>query len=65
VSREILIRAAAIRARDRLKRPDAIHAATAEFSHCTTFLTNDARLKKLAGFRVVVLSEVGGGARPN
>jgi predicted nucleic acid-binding protein len=65
VSREILIRAAGIRARDKLKLPDAIHVATAEFSHCTTFLTNDARLKRLAGFRVVVLSEVSGGPRPN
>jgi hypothetical protein len=38
VSREILIRAAGIRARDKLKLPDAIHFATAEIGRCNTFL---------------------------
>ena len=65
VSREILIRAAGIRARHKLKLPDAIHVATAELSHCNTFLTNDARLKRVAGIRVIVLSEAGSGFRPN
>jgi predicted nucleic acid-binding protein len=38
--------------------PDAIHAATALRTDCTTFITNDRQLKKLTHIPVVLLSEV-------
>lgn len=44
VSREVLITAAELRARSRIKLPDAIHAATAQREACFSFLTNDDRL---------------------
>lgn len=58
VLRDLLIDAAAVRARTQLKLPDAIHAATALQANCTTFLTNDRQLKKLTDIPVVLLSEV-------
>jgi predicted nucleic acid-binding protein len=58
VLRDLLIDAAAIRARTRLKLPDAIHAATALRANCTTLLTNDSQIKKLTDIPVVLLSEV-------
>ena len=45
VTRELLIEAARLRALSRIKLPDAIHAATALQRGCTSFLTNDDRLK--------------------
>ncbi|HEY3571964.1 MAG TPA: type II toxin-antitoxin system VapC family toxin [Thermoanaerobaculia bacterium] len=45
VSREILIEAAHLRGLSRIKLPDAIHAATALQKGCSSFLTNDDRLK--------------------
>lgn len=57
VLRELLIDAAQIRADIGLKLPDAIHVATAVRSQCTTFLTNDDRLKSLDSLNVVLLSE--------
>ncbi|MBE9061213.1 PIN domain-containing protein [cf. Phormidesmis sp. LEGE 11477] len=41
VSRSILLEAARVRVSTKLKLPDAIHAATALSTGCTTFLTND------------------------
>lgn len=58
VLRELLIDAAQIRADTGLKLPDAIHVATSVRSQCTTFLTNDGRLKRLGNLNVVLLSEV-------
>lgn len=43
VDRDILITAARLRAEQGLKLPDAIHAATAQLTHCERWLTNDAR----------------------
>jgi predicted nucleic acid-binding protein len=40
-----------------LKLPDAIHAATALSSQCTTFLTNDQRFQSVPGFQTVLLSQ--------
>lgn len=45
VHREILVEAARLRARSRIKLPDAIHAATALQKGCSSFLTNDDRLR--------------------
>lgn len=45
VTREILIEAARLRSLSRIKLPDAIHAATALQKGCSSFLTNDDRLK--------------------
>jgi predicted nucleic acid-binding protein len=36
---------------------DAIHASTARLARCDVFLTNDTRLKTLAGFVVRLLSD--------
>jgi predicted nucleic acid-binding protein len=58
ILREILINAAQVRAEMGLKLPDAIHAATAVQAQCSTFVTNDAQLKKLSNLHVVLLSEV-------
>jgi predicted nucleic acid-binding protein len=58
ILRELLIDAAQVRAETGLKLPDAIHAATAVQARCTTFITNDAQLKKLSNLHVVLLSEV-------
>jgi len=45
VTREILVEAARLRGLSRIKLPDAIHAATALQQGCSSFLTNDDRLK--------------------
>lgn len=58
VLRDLLIDAAEVRANTQLKLPDAIHAATALRTDCTTFLSNDRQLKKLTTIPVVLLSEV-------
>jgi len=52
VTREILVEAARLRALSRIKLPDAIHAATALQKGCSSFLTNDDRLK-IQGIEVV------------
>lgn len=45
VTREILVEAARLRATSRIKLPDAIHASTALQGKCSSFVTNDDRLK--------------------
>ena len=45
VTRKILVEAAGLRAATRIKLPDAIHAATALHGNCSSFITNDDRLK--------------------
>jgi predicted nucleic acid-binding protein len=60
VSRDILLRAATIRAiTTGVKLPDAIHAASSEAAGCTHFLTNDIRLKSIIGLPVTPVSELG------
>ena len=44
----VAAQAAALRARYGLRTPDAIHCATAIRAGCDTFLTNDAKLLRLA-----------------
>jgi len=58
IRRELLIDAAQLRATTKLKLPDALHAATALASQCTTFLTNDQQFKTVAGLNVVLMSDV-------
>jgi predicted nucleic acid-binding protein len=52
ISREILIRAAELRANTRMPLPDAIHVATAEITACTIFISGDRRIKVPAGIRL-------------
>ena len=51
-------RAAQLRAKTRLKTPDAIHAATALNRNCTLFLTNDRAFRNIVDLPVVLLDEV-------
>ncbi|MBA4396832.1 MAG: VapC toxin family PIN domain ribonuclease [Syntrophus sp. (in: bacteria)] len=60
ISRQILIEAARLRARANvITLPDAIHLATAQVHACQYFLTNDKRMKSIADFDIIVLSEAG------
>jgi predicted nucleic acid-binding protein len=58
VSRDVLLAAARLRAETGLKLPDAIHAATAQFTGCDQFLTNDARVPALPGLVIRRLSDL-------
>lgn len=58
VQRNLLISAAQLRVSAKLKLPDAIHAATALASQCSTFLTNDAKFQSVSGLHTIVLSQV-------
>jgi predicted nucleic acid-binding protein len=58
INREILIRAAGIRANTKLKLPDAIHAATAINAGCTTFLTNDKQFRTVQDLYVLLISQI-------
>lgn len=58
VQRDLLIDAAQLRVTAKLKLPDAIHAATALRSQCSTFLTNDVKFQSVPGLQTVVLSQV-------
>ncbi|NDJ22721.1 PIN domain-containing protein [Nostoc sp. B(2019)] len=58
VSRQVLIEAAQLRASVNIKLPDAIHAATALLSQCSTFLTNDQRFQGVPSLSVVLLSQI-------
>ena len=61
ISREILIKAAQLRAdlnSSTIRLPDAIHIATAQATGCKTFLTNDKRLKINFGIEVMLVSEI-------
>jgi len=58
VNRDVLIEAAILRATVNIKLPDAIHAATALLTQCTTFLTNDQSFSQVPGLSVVLLSQI-------
>jgi predicted nucleic acid-binding protein len=47
--RDVLIEAARLRANVNIKLPDAIHAATALLTQCSTFVTNDRRFQNVLG----------------
>jgi len=55
---EIAELAADPRARYNLRTPDALQVATALAHRCEAFLTNDARLKRVAEIRVLTLEEL-------
>ncbi|KAF3889315.1 MULTISPECIES: type II toxin-antitoxin system VapC family toxin [Nostocales] len=57
ISRDILIEASQLRANVNIKLPDAIHAATAKLTLCSTFLTNDKRFQSVPNISVVLLSQ--------
>jgi len=58
VSREILLDAAALRARQRLRAPDAIQIATALRADATLAVTNDKAWRSLPLIDVVLLPEL-------
>lgn len=55
ISRQILDRAARIRARHGLRTPDAIHAATCMEIGCSAFYTNDVGMTKCPELPVQLL----------
>ena len=59
VDAAIAERAAELRARYRMKTPDALHAATAIVSGCDAFLTNNGTdFRRVTEFKVLVLGEL-------
>jgi len=56
VSREHLRAAAQLRAVSGIKTPDALQLVAALAAGCNTFLTNDRRLPRLPGLRILQLS---------
>jgi predicted nucleic acid-binding protein len=55
---EVAELAADLRARYNLRTPDALQVAAAIVRRCEVFLTNDARLKRVAEIRVLTLEEL-------
>jgi predicted nucleic acid-binding protein len=55
---EVAERAAELRARYNLRTPDALQVAAAIVRRCEAFLTNDARLKRVAEIRVLTQEEL-------
>jgi predicted nucleic acid-binding protein len=60
ISRAILLEAAALRARYRLRTPDAIQLATAFASGATLAITNDAGWRNVAGIVTLLLADLPG-----
>lgn len=58
INQSVLKQAANLRARTKLKTPDAIHAATALSANCSQFLTNDQGFRNVRGLPVIILSEI-------
>jgi predicted nucleic acid-binding protein len=58
IDRDVLIRAARIRADHHARLPDAIHLATALNHRCSLFLTNDDRLRAPTDIAVLTLSDL-------
>ncbi len=55
---EVARRASEVRARERIKFPDAIQIATAIINGATAFLTNDPAFEKVAGMDILVLERM-------
>jgi predicted nucleic acid-binding protein len=55
LSRDVLEKAASIRATYGFKTPDAIQLAAALSAHCDVFLTNDHSLAKFSGITIEVI----------
>lgn len=58
IQENILRLAAQLRARNKLKTPDSIHAATALSHKPTLFLTNDSGFQNIPNLSIVVLKDV-------
>lgn len=58
VNRDVLIAAARLRAETTMKLPDAIHAAIAQITGCSYFLTNDTHLRTIPGLTILSLAEL-------
>ena len=58
VSPAIAERAAHLRAKYRLRTPDALHVATAILSGCNAFLTNDTGLRRVTELQVLLVDEL-------
>lgn len=60
VSKNILIAAATLRAKygSSVKLPDAIHFASALTQRCTTFISNDKRMKSLSDLTIITLDDL-------
>lgn len=58
ITHEVAISAAAIRARYRLRTPDALHAASALLQRCDAFLTNDSDFRRVQDLNVLVLDDL-------
>lgn len=58
ISRSILVEAAPLRARYRLRTPDSIQLATAFNSHATLAITNDEAWKHIVGIDTLLLSDL-------
>ena len=50
--------AAGIRAKAGLKTPDALHAATALYTQCDLFITNDNEFRRIDELPVIVLNDL-------
>jgi len=59
LERPVLRLAAQLRARSRVKTPDALQLAAGLARRCTAFVTGDRRLPDVPGLRVVRLAELG------
>lgn len=58
VTRDVLITAARLRAETNMKLLDAIHAATAQITACSHFLTKDAHVKTILGLTILSLTDL-------
>jgi predicted nucleic acid-binding protein len=58
ISRPILLDAAGLRARHRLRTPDAIQLATAFAAGATLAVTNDGSWRNVAGVETMLLSDL-------
>ena len=58
IDHAVLEKSAEIRAKYKIRTPDAIFIATALLEKADIFITNDARLKSIKDIEVVILNEV-------
>jgi len=59
IDRDVLRSAANLRARFRVRTPDALQLAAAQARRCAVFVTNDRRIPAIPGVEVLLLDELG------
>ena len=64
VTRDVIERAAELRAKHRLKLADALHVAAAIVNRADLFLANDDKLRRITEIRVLALDDYLPGATP-